>query len=240
MSGGCATVLATWGRCSDSGVVLLARARRFEFQAPQEIVAWNCNCSICNMKKNWHFMVPKSRLTLLQGEDALTVYRFNTMVAKVRGCRALPGACRALRGSHLMRRFFQHMFCKFCGVQCYYSPRSNPDGWGVTLACVDPGTITKAEIREVRGFDVARGVCGQRWLTTWATVRRTKLGSVSCVVWHRSILQGVILAIAKTKSQFVPQVGFEPTRDFLPAHLKCDPLTTPALWTFPHRPPNSQ
>ena len=153
----------------------------------------------------------------------------------------LPGACRALRGSHLMRRFFQHMFCKFCGVQCYYSPRSNPDGWGVTLACVDPGTITKAEIREVRGFDVARGVCGQRWLTTWATVRRTKLGSVSCVVWHRSILQGVSdTGHCKNKKPIIPQVGFEPTRDFLPAHLKCDPLTTPALWTFPHRSPNSQ
>jgi len=58
--------------------------RRFEVDAPAEIVAWNCNCSICNMKKNWHFMVPKSRLRLLKGEDCLTTYRFNTKVAQVR------------------------------------------------------------------------------------------------------------------------------------------------------------
>lgn len=48
---------------------------------------------------------------MFSGSDALTEYRFNTKVAK-------------------------HMFCKHCGVQAYYVPRSNPDGVAVTLACI--------------------------------------------------------------------------------------------------------
>lgn len=41
----------------------------------------------------------------LQGEDNITTYTFNTHQAK-------------------------HTFCKTCGVQCFYQPRSNPDGYG--------------------------------------------------------------------------------------------------------------
>ena len=64
------------------------------------------SCSICDKKQNKHFIVPKSSLTLLSGEQHLTTYVFNTMQAK-------------------------HMFCKVCGVQSFYQPRSNPDGWGI-------------------------------------------------------------------------------------------------------------
>ena len=61
---------------------------KFEVDAPAELVAWDCNCSICNMKKNWHFMVPKTRLRLLSGEDQLSTYTFNTKVAQVRMCHS--------------------------------------------------------------------------------------------------------------------------------------------------------
>lgn len=43
-----------------------------------------------------------------QGLDNLTTYTFNTHVA-------------------------QHTFCKTCGVQSFYTPRSNPDGYGTTF-----------------------------------------------------------------------------------------------------------
>lgn len=45
-----------------------------------------------------------------QGSDNLTTYTFNTHVAK-------------------------HTFCKTCGVQSFYTPRSNPDGYGMTSQC---------------------------------------------------------------------------------------------------------
>ena len=35
----------------------------------------------------------------------------------------------------------QHLFCSVCGVTPYYFPRSNPDGWAVTVTCVAPASI---------------------------------------------------------------------------------------------------
>ena len=42
----------------------------------------HCNCSICWMKQNHHFIVPKEQFKLLEGEDNLTLYTFNTGAAK--------------------------------------------------------------------------------------------------------------------------------------------------------------
>jgi hypothetical protein len=91
-------------------------AVQFTVEAPMHLTVWNCNCSICYMKKNWHFIVPSSSFHNYKGEDALTEYRFNTKQAK-------------------------HMFCKYCGVQAYYVPRSNPDGIAVTLSCIKPEQV---------------------------------------------------------------------------------------------------
>ena len=41
-----------------------------------------CSCSICVMKQNHHFIVPKEDFTLLSGESELTVYTFNTHAAR--------------------------------------------------------------------------------------------------------------------------------------------------------------
>ena len=51
-----------------------------------------CNCSVCTMKGNVHFMVPKARLTMLTGADKLSVYTFGTHTAKVRRPR-VPQPC---------------------------------------------------------------------------------------------------------------------------------------------------
>ena len=88
------------------------RAVRFEVNLPERLEAEDCNCSICAMSGNIHVIVPASRFKLLQGEDALTRYTFNTGAA-------------------------QHLFCKTCGVKSYYIPRSNPDGVAVTYRCLD-------------------------------------------------------------------------------------------------------
>jgi hypothetical protein len=40
-------------------------AVQFKVLAPQHLVAWNCNCSICTMKKNFHFVVPQQDFKLL-------------------------------------------------------------------------------------------------------------------------------------------------------------------------------
>jgi hypothetical protein len=71
-----------------------------------------CNCSICLRTGFVHLIVPKDRFRVLQGNEVLTSYRFNTGVA-------------------------EHTFCKLCGVKAFYTPRSNPDGVSVNAHCLD-------------------------------------------------------------------------------------------------------
>mmetsp|Transcript_4578 Transcript_4578/g.12748 ORF Transcript_4578/g.12748 Transcript_4578/m.12748 type:complete len:134 (+) Transcript_4578:200-601(+) len=98
----------------------------FEVDAEPDVVAWDCNCSICKMKKNTHLIVPSSRFRLLSGADTVTLYQFGTRQAK-------------------------HLFCSVCGVQSYYIPRSNPDGVAVTVACLDPATLKSVTIKTFDG-----------------------------------------------------------------------------------------
>jgi hypothetical protein len=67
----------------------------FSFTAPKHLTVWDCNCSVCLMKKNAHVVISKDAFKLLRGADALSLYTFNTHIAK-------------------------HYFCKFCGVQSFY------------------------------------------------------------------------------------------------------------------------
>lgn len=97
------------------------RGVRFSVLAPSSLRVVDCNCSICHMKRNTHFIVPANKFKLTSGEDLLVTYSFNTHQAK-------------------------HKFCRICGVQCFYIPRSNPDGFAVTLNCLDPGTVTATEV----------------------------------------------------------------------------------------------
>lgn len=85
---------------------------RFEAALPRRVEAQSCNCSICAKTGFVHVIVPESRFRLLSGADRLTEYKFNTGVAK-------------------------HLFCAECGVESFYRPRSNPDGWSVNGRCLD-------------------------------------------------------------------------------------------------------
>jgi hypothetical protein len=102
-------------------------AVRFEVVAPVKIEAVECNCSICARVAFLHLVVPRSRFNLLQGEESLTRYTFNTGVA-------------------------QHLFCSVCGVKSFYVPRSHPDGYSVNVRCVDE--VDPGEVRITR-FDGA-------------------------------------------------------------------------------------
>ena len=87
-------------------------AVRFEVEAPDQMIAQDCNCSNCAKTGFLHLIVPNAKFRLLAGETSLTTYTFNTGVA-------------------------QHTFCKVCGVKPFYIPRSNPDGIDVNVRCLD-------------------------------------------------------------------------------------------------------
>lgn len=99
---------------------------RFEVEAPADIVASQCNCSICTQSGFVGLIVPKERFKLLQGEECLTTYTFNTGVA-------------------------QHLFCSHCGIKSFYIPRSHPDGRSANINCLDEGTVTSTTIRPFDG-----------------------------------------------------------------------------------------
>ncbi len=42
-------------------------AVRFAVDAPSKLVLWECNCTDCRMRRNLHFVVPKSSLRVSEG-----------------------------------------------------------------------------------------------------------------------------------------------------------------------------
>ncbi|MEO1245548.1 MAG: GFA family protein [Pseudomonadota bacterium] len=101
-------------------------AVRFEVDAPAEIVAMRCNCSICRMTAYLHLIVKADDFRLTRGGKALNEYTFNTGVAK-------------------------HRFCRRCGIKSFYIPRSHPDGVSVNVHCLDSGTIASVSEEEFDG-----------------------------------------------------------------------------------------
>ncbi len=99
---------------------------RFNVTAPAAISAHECNCSICHRSGFLHLFVAADDFHLLQGEDVLLTYTFNTGIA-------------------------QHHFCSHCGVKSYYIPRSHPDGVSVNVRCLDPQTIESIDITPFDG-----------------------------------------------------------------------------------------
>ncbi len=102
------------------------RAVRFRFEAPERVLAHECNCSICAKSGYLHLIVPAARFSLLVGAESLREYRFGT------------GAAR-------------HLFCERCGIKSFYVPRSNPDGYSINLRCVDAGSIASIDVEPFDG-----------------------------------------------------------------------------------------
>ena len=100
-------------------------AVKYEIEAANNVTVQACNCSICSMVGFVHLIVPEAKFTLLSGADNLSLYQFNTGVAK-------------------------HYFCKTCGVKSFYRPRSNPDGYSINVNCLDKSTF---ETITVEPFD---------------------------------------------------------------------------------------
>ena len=111
---------------------------RFEVAAPAEITVAECNCSICAKAGFLHLIVQKSDFRLLRGEESLATYTFNTGTAK-------------------------HVFCKVCGIKSFYVPRSHPDGFSVNARCLDPGTVSRMDVRPFDGRNWEASARRRKW-----------------------------------------------------------------------------
>ncbi len=101
-------------------------AVKFEVDADLSEVT-RCTCSMCSKKGGLFCYVPPDQFRQLQGEDDLTVYRFNTELAK-------------------------HIFCKHCGIHAFGHPRSNPEIYLVNVRCLDDFDLETEEY-EIKLFD---------------------------------------------------------------------------------------
>ena len=99
---------------------------RFEFEAEPDVLLHRCNCSICARLGFLHLIIPDAAFKLLTDWEGLSLYTFNSGVAK-------------------------HYFCRTCGVKSFYIPRSNPDGVSVNFRCVDSSTFIDVQIEDFDG-----------------------------------------------------------------------------------------
>jgi hypothetical protein len=74
--------------------------------------ARRCNCSYCRMRGAVAVSAPLDGLEILAGREALSLYQFNTMTAK-------------------------HYFCSKCGAYTHHQRRSDPNEYGVNVACLE-------------------------------------------------------------------------------------------------------
>ena len=84
---------------------------KFEIDSDLEKIV-QCNCSICIKRNAKMIMIPKENFKLLEGSEHLSLYQFNTEIAK-------------------------HFFCKKCGIYTHHNRKSDPNGMGVNLGCID-------------------------------------------------------------------------------------------------------
>jgi len=71
-----------------------------------------CTCSYCRMRGAVVAMANAGGITFLQGEDALTSYRFDSGAA-------------------------EHFFCSRCGIYTHHQRRSDQNQYAVNIACLD-------------------------------------------------------------------------------------------------------
>lgn len=93
------------GACHCGGV-------KFRVHIRDDQMVVRCNCSICAMKGIVMRTVQLEDFELLEGEDLLTLYQYNTREAK-------------------------HWFCSRCGIYTHHQRRSFPDQFAVNVACLE-------------------------------------------------------------------------------------------------------
>ena len=78
-----------------------------------------CNCSLCRQRGAIMADVPLTDIRVIRGEDKLTLYQWNTKIAK-------------------------HYFCGICGIYTHHKKRRESTKYGFNIACledVDPFDI---------------------------------------------------------------------------------------------------
>lgn len=99
---------------------------RFEVTGvPEEFTT--CDCSLCARKNALMWKVPETDLRITAGQDRLTLYQWNTRVAK-------------------------HYFCSICGIYTFHRKRTAPDSFGVNIRCLEGLSTEGIPVRNTNGL----------------------------------------------------------------------------------------
>ena len=85
-----------------------------------------CDCSICVKRNAVMAKVPEDALRVIAGEEALTLYEWNTRRAK-------------------------HYFCSRCGIYVFHRKRAAPDHFGINIFCLEGFDIASVPVRATEG-----------------------------------------------------------------------------------------
>jgi hypothetical protein len=90
----------------------------------------SCDCSLCTRKNALMAKVPESALSVLEGYAMLSLYQWNTRVAK-------------------------HYFCRQCGIYVFHRKRSAPKYFGVNVFCLENFDRSGIPVRVTSGADTS-------------------------------------------------------------------------------------
>ena len=99
--------------------------------------ATTCDCSLCVKRNAVMVKVPELSLTVLAGEEMLTLYQWNTRVAR-------------------------HYFCRQCGIYVFHRKRAAPDHFGVNVYCLDDFDVRSVPVRATEGANMTVAGGGDR------------------------------------------------------------------------------
>mgnify|MGYP000657213527 CR=1 FL=1 len=94
------------GSCHCGGVKFEVRNQ----EKPERLV--RCNCSLCRRRGAIMANCHVDDLVVIEGADKLSLYQWNTRVAK-------------------------HYFCSVCGIYTHHQRRRFPDQCGYNVACIE-------------------------------------------------------------------------------------------------------
>lgn len=104
-------------------------AVRFRVDAVIEELT-TCDCSLCSMRNALMFKVPERALTVLDGQEILTLYEWNTRRAR-------------------------HYFCRRCGIYVFHRKRAAPDHFGVNVHCLEGVDSVSISVRATEGASMS-------------------------------------------------------------------------------------
>ncbi|MDH7944087.1 GFA family protein [Pseudohongiella sp. SYSU M77423] len=102
-------------------------AVQIELHLPDGVVSpRRCDCSFCRRRGAIMGTTSLPAIRIVKGEDALSLYQFNTQVAR-------------------------HYFCSRCGIYTHHQRRSDPNEYGFNVGCLEG--VNPKDLGEVPTMD---------------------------------------------------------------------------------------